>query len=95
MKSTSRDAGTIAALMLRLKDYRIPRAKRMLERVNRGELLPDSDLEFLHRVFNESKDIKPLVERNPQYVPLVSKMIQLYSEIVAKSLENEQSHRKP
>lgn len=94
MKATSRDAGTIAALMIRLKDYRIPRAKRMLERVNRGELLPDSDLEFLRRVFNDSQNMKPLVERNPQYLPLVSKMIELYSEIIAKSLENEQNHRK-
>ena len=95
VKPKNRDAGTIAALMIRLKEYRIPRARRMLERVNRGEVLPDPDLEFLHRVFNDSQGVKPLIERNPQYVTLVSKMIDLYSEIIAKALENEQNQREP
>lgn len=39
----------------------------------------------------DAGDIKPLVERNPKYLELVSKMIGLYSEITAKALENEQN----
>jgi hypothetical protein len=91
VKSTSKDAGTISALMIRLRDYRLPRAQRLLERVNRGELLKDSDLQFLRRVFDDSRDVKPLVDRNPGYLSLVTKMIDLYSEIVAKALENERN----
>lgn len=83
------DAGTIAALMIRLREYRLPRAQRMLERVNRGETLQETDLQFLHRVFADSREVRPLVERNPDYLPLVTRMIDLYSEIVSKSLENE------
>ena len=86
-----KDAGTIAALMIRLKDYRLPRARRILEQVNSGEPLSDENLAFLKRVFADASDIKPLVERNPKYLELVSKMIGLYSEITAKALENEKN----
>ena len=89
MKSNTIDIGIITALMLRLKESRLPRAQRMWERVERGETLQDSDIEFLHRVFEDSRNLRPLVERNPEYLSLVSKMIDLYSDIVSKSLENE------
>jgi hypothetical protein len=92
MKQSERDAGTIAALMVRLREYRLPRAQRMLEKAGRGETLSDNDLEFLERVFRDARDLKPLVERNPKYLDLVSRMIDLYGEIIAKSLENER-HR--
>ena len=84
-----KDAGTIAALMIRLRDYRLPRARRMLDQVNSGDVLSDENLAFLKRVFADARNIKPLVERNPKYLELVSKMISLYSEIIAKALENE------
>jgi hypothetical protein len=89
MKQSERDAGTIAALMIRLQDYRLPRAQRMLEKVQQGAVLSDEDLQFLERVFADARHLKPLVERNPKYLPLVSRMIDLYGEIVARSLENE------
>ena len=89
MKKNPDDPGTIAALMMRLQNHRLPRAQRLLDHVNRGETLSDSELQFLHRVFEDSRGLRPLVERNPQYLSLVSKMIDLYSEIVAKALENE------
>jgi hypothetical protein len=43
MDQSEEDAGTIAALMLRMTEYRLPRAERMLERVKSGEKLSDSD----------------------------------------------------
>ena len=39
MDQSDKDAGTIATLMLRMKESRLPRARRMLERVNGGETL--------------------------------------------------------
>ena len=47
MDQKTEDAGTIAALMIRFSEYRLPRAQRMLNRVNAGELLNDSDIAFL------------------------------------------------
>jgi len=89
MQPDPNDAGTLEALMIRLSEYRLPRALRILDKVNQGEVLLDSDLEFLHRVLEDSRDLRPLVERNPDYLSLVSRLADLYSEIVAKSLENE------
>jgi len=89
MEQSKMDAGAIAALMIRMKEIRLPRATRMLERVNRGEKLSDSDIQFLKRVYNDSRNSQPLVERHPEYHELISRTIGLYTEIINKGLENE------
>jgi hypothetical protein len=86
-----KDAGTIAALMIRFRDYRLPRASRMLERVNAGETLKDNDIAFLERVFNDARENQMLVRRNPEYQELVSRATSLYEEITRKALENEKA----
>jgi hypothetical protein len=89
MDQAKEDAGTIAALMIRFKEYRIPRAKQMLEKVNDGELLSHEDISFLRRVFNDSRNTRSLVERNPEYNSLIVKAIDLYTEVITRGLENE------
>ena len=91
MKKPDQDAGTIAALMQRFKEYRLPRAKRILERVNGGDLLSEQDIRFLKRVYTDGRNTRMLVKRHPEYHKLVSQAIDLYSEIIAKGLENEKS----
>ena len=91
MGKSKEDTGTIAALMLRFKEYRLPRAKRLLENVNRGDTLSDSDIQFLKRVYEDSRTNQPLVERHPEYHGLVASFIELYSEILTKGLENEKT----
>jgi hypothetical protein len=87
------DTGTITALMIRFKDYRLPRAKRLLERVNRGELLTDEDIEFLKRVYRDGWQVQPLVKRHPEYSQLVARTMDLYTEIIRKGIENEAAAR--
>ena len=89
MDQNKEDAGTIAALMIRMKDYRIPRAKRMLERVKAGEKLRDGDIEFLKRIYQDSRTTQPLVARHPEYHDLIVRTIDLYTEIITRGLENE------
>ena len=89
MEQSKEDAGTITALMIRMKDIRLPRATRMLERVNRGETLSDSDIQFLKRVYNDSRNSQALVARHPEYHELISRAIGLYTEIINKGLKNE------
>ena len=91
MDQNTEDTGTLAALMIRMKEYRLPRAKRMLARVNAGEKLRDSDIEFLKRVYNDSRSNQPLVARHPEYHKLISQAIDLYTEIIAKGLDNERA----
>lgn len=86
---SEKDAGTIAALMIRFTEHRLPRAERLLEKVNGGEKLSDEDILFLKRVYADSKNTQQLVKRNPEYGRLVTAFIDLYTEIINKGLENE------
>ena len=91
MDQTEKDAGTIYALMLRFRETRLPRAKRLLEKVNGGEILSDGDIRFLKRVYEDSRSQQSLVKRNPEYQGLITRFIDLYTEIVARGLENEKA----
>ena len=91
MEQSEKDAGTIAALMLRMQESRLPRAKRMLEKVNGGEKLSDSDIGFLKRVYQDTRADQSLIKRHPEYHDLVAGFIDLYTEIITRGLENEQS----
>ena len=85
------DAGTIAALMLRFKEYRLPRAKRLLNRVNEGGTLTDDDIRFLKRANSDGLQAQTLIKRHPEYSLLVTRTLGLYTEIIRKGLENENS----
>ena len=89
MEQKELDAGTIAVLMLRFKEYRLPRAKRLLQRVNEGQVLRDADISFLKRVHSDSLQAQSLIKRNPEYSVLVNRTLDLYTEIIKKALENE------
>jgi len=91
MDQSTMDAGTIAALMIRLKEYRLPRAKRLLEKVNEGYTLADEDILFLKRVYNDSRTSQPLVKRHPEYHELIARTLDLYAEIITRGLENEKA----
>ena len=91
MDQSSKDAGTIAALMKRFQTYRLPRMQRMHEKVQSGELLSDQDIAFLKRVQADSKNNYQLVKRNPSYESLVSKALGLYTDIIEQGLENEKN----
>ena len=86
-----KDAGTIAALMKRFKEQRLPRAQRMLEKVSAGNVLSDEEIDYLEDIFEQSKSIQPLIERHPEYHKLVSQMTELYTTIVTKAVENEKA----
>lgn len=91
MEQSKEDAGTIAALMIRFKEYRLPRAQRMLDRVNGGEKLSDNDIQFLKRVYTDGRNTQSLVKRHPEYNDLIARYISLYTEIIDKALENEKN----
>lgn len=90
MTDSSKDAGTIQTLLDRLNTRRLPRALELKDRVDRGEKLTDNDLHFLKLVLEDSNVAQGLAARNPEFQPLVARLITLYGEITAKALENEQ-----
>ncbi len=91
MKQPEKDAGTLAATIERLQEFRLPRMKRILERVNNGEQLSDVDFDFLKRVHQDSRGRYELIKRNPDYMGIVSGVIDLYGEILTKGLQNERA----
>ena len=91
MDQSEKDAGAITALMIRLTEYRLPRAKRLLEKVNGGDRLSDGDIGFLKRVYEDSRSNQSLYKRHPEYKGLVTGFTELYIEIITKGVENEKS----
>jgi hypothetical protein len=57
--------------------------------VDAGERLSQVDIDFLKLVFQDAKEIQPLISQYPEYQQLVAQAINLYREITKKALENE------
>ena len=90
MNEITKDAGTIQVLLQRLNDFRLPMALDLKKKVDSGERLDSYDIDFLETVLADATRAQELVSRNPEYKPLVGKLMGLYSEITTKGLENEQ-----
>ena len=91
MEQSEKDTGTLVVLMLRLEQTRLPRARRLLDKVNGGAKLSNNDIRFLNRVYAESRVNESLVERHPEYHSLISRCLSLYTEIITRGLENEKA----
>ena len=88
--NTSKDEGVIAVLIERFNKERLPRMLRLKEKVDGGEKLSETDINFLKEVFEDSKHTIPLGDRHPEYQDLMARVIRLYHEITEQVLKNEQ-----
>lgn len=86
----SNDLGVITVVLERLNKQRLPRAMSLKAKVDRGERLNDFDIAFLEQVISDARRSQPIVERHPQYQPLLAQVIGLYKAIIDKAVENEE-----
>lgn len=87
--STNDDEGMIIALLERFRLQRLPAALEIKERVSAGEKLTEHDIQFLEQVFEDVRDVQPLLERHPELKKLSGQAAALYKEITETALANE------
>jgi hypothetical protein len=91
MDQSKKDEAILTALIHKLNTLQLPRAKRMLERLENGEKLRDGDIGSLKREYNESMKDWGLIERNPKYMDIALSYVHLYTSIIEKAVANERS----
>jgi len=89
MTDTSKDAALIQVLVERLEKIRLPIALELKAKVDEGEVLNELDIEYLEEVLGDVDQVKPLLDRHPEWQELAARMVSLYNEITTKALENE------
>jgi hypothetical protein len=93
MSESDKEEGIALTLLNRLTEVRLPRALAIKEQVDRGEVLDESEIAFLERVFEEAIANKSQWEKHPELTEIISKVAALYNEITAKALENEKNSK--
>ena len=88
MDQNEKDKGMLMVLLERFNKQRLPRAQSMKKKVDAGELLDDYDHKYIKELQKDASEIKPIIERNPEYKELAVNIINLWNEIIEKDIEN-------
>jgi len=91
MNEVDKEDGIATVLLNRLTELRLPRALEIKESVDAGEVLTESEMEFLERVFEDAVAQQSKWDDHPELAEIISKMAALYNDITAKALENEKA----
>ncbi len=91
MEQSNKELGINMALLERFEKQTLPGALWIKERVDKGELLTDGDMEFLERVLTNATALKGRIDGLPEYQSLYASAVSLYEVIIAKALENQQA----
>jgi hypothetical protein len=94
MAEVSKETGILAVLAKRMVEERLPKALELKERIDKGGLLNDLDLNFLEQVVKDAAAIRPLLKDNQRLIDVAASMTRLYKEISDKALENEKVQKK-
>ena len=89
-KSTS-EIGVITAVIERLVTQELPRLEAMEERLDKGERLSDSELEFLEQVSTDGNEVLRMIDHHPEYQELTAKVLGLCTTIISKAADVERN----
>ena len=90
-ESKPEEEGVATALIERFEHWILPVALDVKAKVDRGEKLNAFDIEFLENVLKDAAEVKPYVDKAPEYQALYARVVGLYGEITERALENEQA----
>ena len=91
MDKSKQDEATLTLLVHQLNEHNIPRIQRMLKRLDEGEKLTDEDIRHLKHEYDTHMKDWSLLERNPKYMDLGMRYVDLYMTVISKAMENEQT----
>lgn len=89
--SAKKDDGTSQVLIKRFVERRLPVLLEMKKNVDAGNTLTEGELQLLSRVIEQERSFGGIAEKYPEYKPMIAKVIDLYNEITAQALKNEQN----
>ena len=89
MEESAAELGTIYALIERFEKQRLPRLLELKNRVDKGGVLSEPDVQFMDQVMLDAQRSKRLIDRHPKWHEFCSEVIHLYEEIAEKALDNE------
>lgn len=73
----------------RFDTQRLPRALDLRARIDAGSTLTDHDIHSLEEVFANAGEMKPYLDRHPEYEELAARAMHLYREILGEAAESE------
>lgn len=91
MQQPDKELGITLVLLERFEKQILPDALWIKDKVDKGELLSDGDIEFLEQVLQNAVDAKERVDHHPELQTLYADAVNLYEEITAKGLANQQA----
>ena len=89
MAHMTKDDGIITALLMRLREQRLPRLFGLQYKLDHGDTLNDYDLAFLNTVCYETKQCHAICQDHHEYDELFCKVTHFYHEIAKTALYNE------
>ena len=89
MTNDQKDLGVAFVLLKKFTDDTLPKALEIKSRVDAGQRLDHWDIDFLSELFRRAEEIKPLVDRHPEYQALYAQGVHMYKQITDQALINE------
>lgn len=89
MTDETKDLGVAIVVLNKFTEETLPKALEVKERLDRGERLDHWDIEFLKKLYERAEEIKPMIDRHPEYQQVYAQAVHLYKVISDQALANE------
>jgi len=95
MTEASKELGVATVLLEKFAEETLPKALEIKARLDGGERLDHWDIEFLETLFKRAEQIRPTIDRHPEYQGIYAQAVHLYKEIMDQAVLNEKTPAAP